>query len=246
VSLLLSLLLEAASATVPLVGIYLHGSLVLDDFQDGQSDIDVVAVLQGRLGGEQRERLAHVHVQLIADESRAQALHCAYVDSTTIADVTQEHPAWAHGEMLSRPLSVFARRELLAVGRAVAGPPVESVVPRWTEAAMAEALRADRRYWGKYSRSPRLWRQDIWVDIGMTSAVRERVWAEERRVISKSEAISRMPGLGVAGWLVADLQLRRVGQPSPLGSVGRVRRMCTAPREVRRLMPGLDASAGAG
>jgi hypothetical protein len=236
--LLLKRLATDASAIAPVVGLYLHGSLVLDDFQDGRSDLDVVAVLTRSASETERSRLAGMHRRFTVEEPRAAALHCAYVDGSTIGEVSRRHPAWAHARLLFRPLSVFARRELLAVGRNALGPPISTVLPARTCPATVEALEAEWRYWRRRSYSPHLWWQDSWVDIGLTSAVREQVWRKDTRIISKTEAIARMPDLGVPVWLVEDMRYRRVGGGERLSATDRARRMWTAPREVRRLMPG--------
>jgi hypothetical protein len=242
VGLLLERLAAEASAIVPVVGLYLHGSLVLDDFQDGRSDLDVVAVLTRPASDTEQSRLAAMHRRFTAEDARAAALHCAYVDGSSIGEVSRVHPAWAHVRWLSRPLSVFARRELQAVGRNVLGPPISTVLPALTIPVTVEALEAEWRYWRRRSYSPHLWWQDIWVDIGLTSAVRERVWRSDTRAISKTEAIARMPDLGVPIWLVDDMQRRRSGRAERPTAQVRVQRIWTAPRELRRLMP--DPSGG--
>lgn len=64
--------LQRVDETLPnrIEGLYLVGSLALDDYQAGQSDIDFVAVTADPLTAEEMDRLAIVHQTLLGDAGR--------------------------------------------------------------------------------------------------------------------------------------------------------------------------------
>jgi hypothetical protein len=64
--------LSRVDASVPglVEGLYLVGSLALEDYQPGVSDIDFVAVSSSPVGSEAEEALAAVHEEVAADPDR--------------------------------------------------------------------------------------------------------------------------------------------------------------------------------
>lgn len=66
---------------LPLAALWAHGSLAYGDFVPGRSDLDLAALVSGRVSDAQRKGLSSVHEALIAREPLAAGLHCSYMVS---------------------------------------------------------------------------------------------------------------------------------------------------------------------
>ena len=187
---------------------YAGGSIGSGDYRPGISDLDLVAVLGGPLTRARRERLRAMHRTLGTAK-----LHCAYVPLTEIADVSRKHVNWAHERLLRRTLSGISRAELHQFGVTVYGPPPADVVPAVSRAALSEAARVELRgYWTGAVRRARVWRTDLHVDLGLTTVSRADVTIAEGRLITKRDAIDRLPSLGVPIELTEEIRRRRAGE----------------------------------
>ncbi len=233
-----------AGACAPVQALWLHGSLALGGFVDGRSDIDLVALTARPLSRAEERELISLHRRLVAADPRAAALHCAYLDAGSLAPSDLAHPAWAHRRWLRRPVGAAVRLELLAAGRVLHGPAPADVLPAQPPGALREAARRETlAFWTPTARRSTPWLRDAWVEAGLTGAARALALLEDDAPIGKDEAIARLAGLGVPGWLVADLAARRAGHGTAGGPAARLRRARVARREMRRLLA-LLADAG--
>ncbi|WP_199527962.1 nucleotidyltransferase domain-containing protein [Kitasatospora sp. SolWspMP-SS2h] len=202
---------------VPVDALWVHGSLACGDYRHGRSDLDLVAVLPAAPGGPVRERLAALHRKLGAREPGAAKLHCSYLPRRGLGDPAAAHFTFAQGEPMERPVTVIARRELLDAGTVLAGERPDALLPPVSDAALRAHLRADLRdYWYPVTARPEPWRRDIWVDFGPVTAVRATVALREGRLITKREAIARLPALDAPPGLAEDIAARRYGVPPVL------------------------------
>jgi hypothetical protein len=189
-------------------GFYAGGSIGSRDYRPGISDLDLVAVIAAPLTRARRERLRAVHRAIGAAK-----LHCAYVPVPDISDVGQKHVTWAHERMFRRPLSGISRAELHQFGVTVYGPAPEELVPSLGRDTLAEAARVELRgYWTGAVRRTRVWRTDLHVDLGLTTVSRADVTIASGRLITKREAIDRLPSLGVPEELTDEIRRRRAGE----------------------------------
>ncbi|MFF5288269.1 nucleotidyltransferase domain-containing protein [Paractinoplanes globisporus] len=187
---------------------YAGGSIGSGDYRPGISDLDLVAVIGGPLTRSNRDRLRTLHRTLGVAK-----LHCAYVPSNDISDISRKHVTWAHEQLFRRPLSGISRAELHQFGVTVYGPPPGELVPPVDRGALAEAARVELRgYWTGAVRRPRVWRTDLHVDLGLTTVSRADVTIAEGRLITKREAIDRLPSLGVPDDLTSEIRRRRAGE----------------------------------
>ena len=191
---------------------YAGGSIGSGDYRPGISDLDLVAVLGAPLTRARRDRLSTMHRTLGVAK-----LHCAYVPSPDISDVARKHVTWAHEKLFRRPLSGISRAELHQFGVTVYGPAPADLVPAVTREALSEAARVELRgYWTGAVRRARVWRTDLHVDLGLTTVSRADVTIAEGRLITKREAIDRLPELGVPVELTDEIRRRRAGEPVAL------------------------------
>ncbi|MFI5898162.1 hypothetical protein ACIA5D_49590 [Actinoplanes sp. NPDC051513] len=191
---------------------YAGGSIGSGDYRPGISDLDLVAVIAAPLTRARRDRLRSLHRTLGVAK-----LHCAYVSLPDISDVSRKHVNWAHERMFRRPLSGISRAELHQFGVTVYGPSPAELVPQIGREELATAARAELRgYWTGAVRRARVWRTDLHVDLGLTTVSRAGVTIETGRLITKREAIDRLPALGVPDDLTDEIRRRRAGEPVEL------------------------------
>ncbi|GAA0559583.1 nucleotidyltransferase domain-containing protein [Paractinoplanes ferrugineus] len=194
------------------VGFYAGGSIGSGDYRPGISDLDLVAILSAPLTRYRRARLRDLH-----RATGPAKLHCAYVPADQLADVSSSHVNWAHQRMFKRPLSGIARAELHQFGVPVYGPPTAELVPPVSRPELADAVRGELRgYWAGAVRHARVWRTDLHVDLGLTTVARADETIATGRLITKREAIERLPALGVPSSLADQIRRRRAGEPVSL------------------------------
>jgi hypothetical protein len=208
---LLDRFLTALAALKP-IAVWAHGSLAGGDYQEGRSDLDLIAVLD-RLGPRTVWRLATLHARLRAEPLSGQ-LHCTYL--TPSADPGRRHLTWAHEELFKRPVTAVTQRELHSFGRVLLGKPPAELLPPVSDRELADFVVRDQRdFWRPALGNAPLWTRDVWVDGGLLTFARASVTLREGRLISKREALELLPGLGAPVELVEDIRRRRYGEPGP-------------------------------
>jgi nucleotidyltransferase-like protein len=215
-------------AVARVIGFYAGGSIGSGDYRPGISDLDLVAVIEAPLTRDRRARLRELH-----RASGVAKLHCAYVPAGDATDIGVKHVNWAQEHMFRRTLSGIARAELHQFGVTVYGPPPETFIPPVGPAALAEAARVELRgYWTGAVRRRKVWDTDLHVDLGLTTVSRAGVTIAEGRLITKREAIDRLPAMGVPPELADQIRRRRAGERIELSEAGIADRAVL----VRRLM----------
>ncbi|AJP01476.1 hypothetical protein TU94_08205 [Streptomyces cyaneogriseus subsp. noncyanogenus] len=131
--------------------VWAHGSLAAGDYQEGRSDLDLIAVLEGPLRPRTAWRLALLHAGL-----------------------------------------------------------------------RTAPLAGD--FWRPAVERPHLWRQDVWVDLGLLTFARATVTLREGRLITKREALGELLRLQAPGEVVEDVGRRRYERPAPAGEEWTARR----------------------
>ncbi|GGV79451.1 nucleotidyltransferase [Streptomyces griseoloalbus] len=206
------------------VAVWAHGSLAGGDYQEGRSDLDLIAVLDHPVGARTVWRLALLHARLRA-EPLARLLHCTYLTPDTAADAERRHLTWAHEELFRRSVTPVTRTELHRFGRVLHGAPPAEVLPPVPDGELAAFVVRDQRdFWRREVDRATNWTQDVWVDLGLLTFARATVTLREGRLISKREALDVLPGLGAPGEVVADIRRRRYGDPAPPTEEWTVRR----------------------
>jgi hypothetical protein len=204
----------ALLAPVNPLAVWAHGSLAAGDYQEGRSDLDLIAVLHD-VGPRTVWRLALLHARLRA-EPLARQLHCTYLTPATAHDPARSHLTWAHEELFRRPVTPVTRTELHTFGRVLYGRPPAGLLPPVPEGRLAEFVVRDQRdYWRPALDNAPVWTRDVWVDLGLLTFARANVTLRDQRLISKREALDLLPGLGAPGEVVEDIRRRRYGAPVP-------------------------------
>ncbi|MFE0730477.1 nucleotidyltransferase domain-containing protein [Streptomyces antibioticus] len=199
----------AGLAALDPAAVWAHGSLAGGDYQEGRSDLDLVAVLPGPLGPRTVWAVARLHARL-RGEPLAPLLHCTYLTPGTATDPERRHLTWAHGELFRRPVTPVTRRELHDFGRVLHGRPPRAFLPPVPDGELgAFVVRDQRDFWRPHVDRAALWRQDVWVDLGLLTFARATATLRDGRLISKHEALALLPGLGAPAELVEDIARRR-------------------------------------
>ncbi|PPS80273.1 hypothetical protein BZZ08_06024 [Streptomyces sp. MH60] len=193
------------------VAVWAHGSLGAGDYQEGRSDLDLIAVLPRPATARTAWRLGLLHARLRA-EPLAGLLHCTYLSPDTVADPGQRHLTWAHQQLFKRTVTPVTRRELHSSGRVLHGESPEQLLPPVADPELAGFVVGEQRdFWRPHVRRAELWRRDVWVDLGLLTFARATVTLREGRLITKREALEELPALGAPGEVVEDVAERRYG-----------------------------------
>lgn len=223
--------------------VWAHGSLAGGDYQEGRSDLDLIAVLEGPLTLRTLWRLAVLHARLRA-EPLAAGLHCSYLTPDTAADPGRRHPTWAHQELFARPVTPVTRRELHSFGRVLLGGPPAGLLPPVTDRELTDFVVRDQRdFWRPAVATAALWTRDDWIDVGLTTFARACVTVREGRLVSKREALDLLPGMGAPVELVEDVRARRYGGPARPAGEWTARRAALARDYLGPAIDALVASA---
>ncbi|WP_320779791.1 nucleotidyltransferase domain-containing protein [Streptomyces sp. CRN 30] len=205
------------------LAVWAHGSLAGGDYQEGRSDLDLIAVVP-ELNPRTVWRLALLHARLRGDPLAAK-LHCSYLTPDGTDDTERRHLTWAHERLFRRTVTPITRRELHSFGKVLHGAPPAGPLPPVTDAELAGYIvRNMREYWRPTVRRPELWREDIWVDLGLVTLARATVTLRDGRLISEREALAELADLGAPAEVVEDVRARRYDDPAPPSAEWRDRR----------------------
>ncbi|MEU9474852.1 nucleotidyltransferase [Streptomyces sp. NPDC048191] len=195
--------------------VWAHGSLAGGDYQEGRSDLDLIALLPGPVGLGTVRRVVALHRSLRALPLAAK-LHCSYLTPATLDDPDRSHLTWAHRRVLRRPVTPVTRRELHDFGRVLHGESPAGLLPPVPQGQLsAYVVRDQRDFWRPAVGKARLWRQDAWVDLGLLTLARATVTLRDGRLVSKREALGELPALGAPVEVVKDITRRRYADPAP-------------------------------
>jgi len=230
--------------------LWVAGSLATGDYVPGVSDIDLVAVVSGRVDESRQAALTGIHSELDGGDAHGLDLGCAFVDDSRLAERAAEHPTWTHGRLVHRVLSGVTRAELDRFGYAVTGRPPKEVLPPVTDDDVRAAARAEVcGYWAWASRRPAMWLSPVIADLGLSAMARGRHAMRTGRLLTKSQAIERARA---PRWLIEDLRARRRGEAvvSPRYRAGWIawrdarRTVAEARRSSRRVQGAIDGGGG--
>ncbi len=235
IALLLEHLRDALLARGGLVGVYLYGSLVTGDFSPARSDIDVLVLLEREPDKGAISELRELHTTLASADDPAGRLHCLYASAGDAADPALLRTYWYGTRMTQWQVKVLTQAELAAAGVALYGPwPPPGLGPVAVTDLQAAVREETTGYWRRIARRRRLWLQDTWVDFGLITLSRAEALLTSGDLITKSEAIRRLPSFGVPATLADQIRRRRDGQDVRLGPLPRIRRAHLARRLMRR------------
>ncbi|MDX2931096.1 nucleotidyltransferase [Streptomyces ipomoeae] len=209
-SALIDRFLDGLQEVTPLA-VWAHGSLGGGDYQEGRSDLDLIAVLDGPITAATVWRLARLHARL-SREPLAGRLHCTYLTPDTAAGAQRRHLTWAHGHLFRRTVTPVTRRELHTFGLVLHGEPPKGLLPPVSDIELdVFVVRDQKEFWRPAVDKAHLWDQDVWVDLGLLTFARATATLRDGRLITKREALDLLPTLDAPVEVVEDIGRRRYG-----------------------------------
>ena len=206
-----------ARSVAPIAAVWVHGSLALGDYQQGRSDLDLIAVAASELTEDHRRALEQLHRDLIRTEPTVAKLHCSYMLADDLGDLGKRHFTWAQGRVLNRPVTPVTRRELHLGRRSLYGPSPVDMLPAVTDQQLDEFIRRDlSEYWQPRAAKPMYWMIDLWVDLGMLTVARATATLRDGRLLTKGEALAELAALRAPAEVIADIRARRYAHVTPL------------------------------
>jgi hypothetical protein len=175
-----------------LTGIYLHGSIALDAFDERSSDIDFVAVIERELTPQEISAIGNLHRRLCLNRwgRRMDGIYAvrndlALPDAPRFAHV---HHGWLRRSMHRLP--VTARLLLHERGVVVAGPPAQDLFTPVPLALLHEEMQFNlNTYWAGKTARPWLFLADATVDFAVTTLPRIIHTLEHGTIISKQQGL---------------------------------------------------------
>ncbi|MFE9648667.1 nucleotidyltransferase domain-containing protein [Streptomyces sp. NPDC006365] len=200
------------------VAVWAHGSLGGGDYQEGRSDLDLIAILDDPITARTVWQVARLHARM-RDEALVGKLHCAYLTPGTAAGAERRHLIWRHEHLGKFPVTPVTRRELHSFGLVLHGEPPTGLLPPVPDHELAEFVVRDQRdFLRREVDRASNWTQDIWVDYGLVTHARAAVTLKDGRLITKREALELLPALGAPVEVVEDVRRRRYEGPGAVPS----------------------------
>jgi hypothetical protein len=201
---------------VPLVSVWAHGSLAAGDYQEGRSDLDLIAILTRPCTAAEEQQLGEVHQSLGRAIALAPGLHCSYCAAGELDDPEHRHLTWAHQEFMRRRVTPVTRRELHDFGLVLYGQAPAALLPPVTGEQLAAFVVQDlETFWLPALDHRDRWDRDIWVDLGLLTMARATVTLRDGTLITKAAALRVLTGLGAPAEVIDDIRQRRYGSPGP-------------------------------
>jgi predicted nucleotidyltransferase len=220
-------LVERLAALGWVTDVLVGGSWATGDHRAGVSDLDLLALVDGPVGGERVARVRAVHSALDTGVARGMSLGCVYVDAGRLEEVGARHPTWTHGVLVQRPLSALARVDLVQHGRALRGhglrgrPPAALLPPADAAVVRAAVVAELDGYWTWAVRRPWLWLDRDLAELGLLTMARTRHALEHGELVTKTAVLH---DVAAPRWLARRIRARRAGVltrvPSVLAPVG--------------------------
>lgn len=194
------------AADIPLVGVYLYGSLAQGAFHPDTSDIDLIVLTSRGLERDDARQLRHLHDQLADIHPWTSRLSIAYVPyplpDSSLIEVA--YPVMRDGTFRTSgggDVNAVSWWQIHHQGIVCHGPaPSTLKLPcSWTavEAAMHDNLRG---YWADKANQPALFLDDFWVQFAVTTLCRILTTLEDGEIVAKDEAVARWASRLPSAW----------------------------------------------
>jgi hypothetical protein len=213
-----------------LTGIYLHGSIALDAFNERSSDIDFVTIIEQALTPKEIAAIGSIHRRLCLNRW-GRRMDGVYVVRSELALTNAPRFVHVHHGWLRRnrhSLPIAARRLLHDNGAVVNGPPARNLFTSVPLALLREEMLFNlNTYWAGKATRPWLFLADGMSDFAITTLPRIIHTLEHGSIISKQQGLTLLEEQ-FPEWhdLVHELRSRSRGKTRlPLSSPARARRV---------------------
>lgn len=146
-----------------LLGLYLFGSLAAGGFEEGRSDVDLLAVLRSSVTPEQLPPLEALHAAFVVDHPDwVERIEVGYMSRNVLQTLAGEPAGTIAGVSPGEPLNVKETTAdwtlnwhgAVAAGQAIVGPPPLELGPIVDAGAFRRAVAAQLEAWQRDARGP--------------------------------------------------------------------------------------------
>lgn len=211
-------------------GIYIYGSLALGAFEEQESDIDIVALMQGEWAEQELKQLQELHKPLLRKYPLSKRLDVQYIPAGSLRkdDRASSGLILRDGKFLSAKHAdlnavtcwITRHQGICLLGPECASLPLEVT---WQEVLEAMRFNLDR-YWASKAKRPlRYFLLNYWVMTAVATLCRILSAIEEGEIVSKSAALTRWRDQLPGKFQQLVDEARRIRQHSPAPSLYRSR-----------------------
>ncbi len=179
-------------------GIYIHGSIALDAFEEPESDIDIVALMQGQWTSRELTQLEALHTLLLREHSSSKRLDVLYLPFHDLGEngKTAPSPIMRDGKFFVPATGgsldavtcwITKQKGIRLLGPEHFALPLEVT---WKDVLAVMRFNLDG-YWAGKAKRPYLFWFDYWVMTAVATLCRILTAIEEGEIISKSAALTR-------------------------------------------------------
>jgi predicted nucleotidyltransferase len=215
-------------------GIYIYGSVALDAYEEGKSDIDIVALTHGELTASELEQLEEAHKKLLEKQPLAKRLEISYVPLPEIGKnnkAIKPYPHFQngifsgsnHGDLNAVTWWTIKNRGICILGTKASALPIKV---DWEDVLGAMRYNLNT-YWAGKTKRAFIFLADYWVEFAVTTLCRILTTVEEGEIISKSVALDRWEKRLPARFQPLIIEAKRIQQQSSNPSIyrNRIKRM---------------------
>jgi len=179
-------------------GIYIYGSIALDAFEEQESDIDIIALMQGKWTSDELRQLAAAHAQLLREQPQSHRLDVQYLPLRDVGKMGEiaPHPllrdgkfvpTTTHGDLNAVTWWITKQQGIRLYGPEPSALPLEVA---WKDVLATMRYNLDG-YWASKAKRPYLFWFDDWVMTAVATLCRILTAIEEGEIIAKSPALLR-------------------------------------------------------
>lgn len=175
-------------------GIYIHGSIALQAFEEAESDIDIVALTQEAWRPDELTQFADMHKQLRLVHPRSASFDVAYIplqeDAPGLSAIFRDgkfRVASAPAHMDATMKWITRHQGIRLFGPEPSASPFDVT---WEDVLAVMRYNLDG-YWAGKARRPHLFLFDYWVTWAVATLCRILTTIEEGEIIAKSPALQR-------------------------------------------------------
>ncbi|HET8840803.1 MAG TPA: aminoglycoside adenylyltransferase domain-containing protein, partial [Ktedonobacteraceae bacterium] len=174
-----------------------HGSIALEAFEEGESDIDIVALTTGEWAPDELARFASMHKQLLQEDARSSHFDVAYIPfqekqngQTSLSAIFRDGKfitSTSGAHMDATMQWIIKHQGICLLGPQPSELPFEVT---WNDVLTAMQYNLDG-YWAGKAKRPYLFLFDYWVMTATATLCRILTAIEEGEIIAKSPALLR-------------------------------------------------------
>jgi hypothetical protein len=188
-------------------GVYIQGSIALNDYDDHRSDIDYLTVLVREPTDDELTKIDHIHNTLRHHRkyfvSEGQYTN-KYIIENTQSNFAKRYPRYSDGEfkgLKDGEVDATSLWILKRHGFSIYGREVNSIIIHVSFNDLKRAMNFNlNKYWANKVKDPELFLEDEWIEFGILTLCRILNTLENRNIVSKLQAANHILGIIEDKW----------------------------------------------